>query len=182
MKSLFDQSIEELKQVYTKNYFTEDKMYAQEGNLIFTFPGEEGENILVNVHQSEAFTEPFHAHDYYFFKYAYRGSFESLNSMSGDIIRVEEGELYIGQPNAAHAIRVHDNLDVIMICFIIRKEAMFRTFLPLLIGYKDFFQFLLNPSLDESSDEYVHLKPVDGGNLVRLIKMIVIEAANKKGD
>ncbi len=182
MGSLFDESIEKLKRVYAKRYFTEDKMYAKGDDLVFTFPGDEGENILVNVHQSEAFTEPFHTHDYFFFKYAYKGSFESINDRFGNVIKVQEGELYIGQPNASHAVCVHDNLNVIMICFIIRKDAMFRTFLPLLIGYKDFFQFLLNPSLDESSDEYVHLKPHDDGNLVRLIKMIVIEAANKKDD
>lgn len=182
MDTLFEKSVDSLKQVYVKNYFTDEKMYAKGDSLVFTFPGNDDDDVIVHVHQSEAFTEPFHRHDYYFFKYAYRGSFESLNSLSGDTVRVEEGELYIGQPNACHAIRVHDNLEVIMICFVIRKEAMFQKFLPMLLGYREFCQFLLKPSIDERADECVHLKPQDSGNLIRLIKMIVIECAHAKDD
>lgn len=181
MDSLFEKSIEELKTVYRQRYFTDEKMYAKGDGLVFTWPGAD-ENVLVHVHQSEAFTEPFHSHDYYYFKYAYKGSFESLSNRFGDAIRVDEGEMYIGQPNACHAIRVHDNLNVVMVCLIVRKETMFRTFLPMLVGHKEFFHFLLNPSLDESSDEYIHLRSSANGNLVRLLKMIVIEHANHRED
>lgn len=152
----------------------EEKMYD--------WPGVPEEKIMVVVHQGMGHQKLFHRHDFFYFNYTYQGEYDSISFKYDHRITVRCGELYAGQPFAGHAICVHDDKDTVIIGVLIKRDTFFRSFLPMLSSNSKLFHFLLDPSTNQFSDEFIHFKIEDDCNIRTLLEMMVIEYANKKED
>lgn len=149
---------------------------------IFLWPEGLDDEVIVDVHQSSGVQEPFHHHDYFYFNYAYRGSYTSVIGRDGSSIVIREGEMFAGQPFTGHAICVHDDATVDMIAVCIQKEALFKTYLPLVLNNERLFSFFVHVERNETSEEYIHMSFADDGNVLRVLKMMVIEYAYRRRD
>lgn len=149
---------------------------------MFRWPGTPEEEIMIVVHQSGGRQERFHRHDYFYFNYTYQGEYDSISFKYDNRITIREGELYAGQPFAGHALCVHDDRETAIIGVLIQKDAFCRAFLPMLSANTKLFHFLLDPSTNEFSDEYIHFKIEDDCNIRALLEMMVIEYANRQED
>lgn len=149
---------------------------------MFCWPGSPEDEILIVVHQSGGRQELFHRHDFFYFNYTYQGEYDSISYKYDNRITIREGELYAGQPFAGHAICVHNDKETTIIGVLIQKETFFRTFLPMISANLKFFHFLLDPSTNSFSDEFLHFNIEDSCNIRTLLEMMVIEYANKQED
>lgn len=176
-------AIDKLKAQYPKLDFTyRDFPLGEPGEKMFAWPGPSDEDVLVVVHQCAGVRELFHRHDFFYFNYTYRGCYESLSQRYDNRITVREGELYAGQPFAGHALLAHDDADVVIIGVLVKKEAFFRSFLPMLSSDSRFMRFLLDPSTDCFADEFIHFELEDQCTTRALLEMMVVEYANKRDD
>lgn len=149
---------------------------------MFYWPGAPEDEIIVVVHQSGGRQELFHRHDYFYFNYTYQGEYDSISFKYDNRITIREGELYAGQPFAGHALCVHDDKETTIIGVLIQKDTFCRAFLPMLSANTKLFHFLLDPSTNEFSDEYIHYKIEDDCNIRALLEMMVVEYANRQED
>lgn len=149
---------------------------------MFYWPGAPEDEIMVVVHQSRGRQELFHRHDYFYFNYTYQGEYDSISFKYDNRITIREGELYAGQPFAGHALCVHDDKETTIIGVLIQKDTFCRAFLPMLSANTKLFHFLLDPSTNQFSDEYIHYKVEDDCNIRTLLEMMVVEYANRQED
>ena len=145
-------------------------------------PGPENDEILILVHQSGGRQELFHRHDFFYFNYTYEGEYESISYKYDNRITIHKGDLYAGQPFAGHALCVHDDKETTIIGVLIRREPFFRSFLPMISANSKLFHFLIDPSTNQFSDEFIHFKIEDDCNIRTLLEMMVIEYADEKED
>ena len=176
-------AIETLREQFlTLDWTYHDFSVGSQAEKMYRWPGPAEEEILVLVHQSGGRQELFHRHDFFYFNYTYQGQYDSLSYKYDNRITIHEGELYAGQPFAGHALCVHDDQETTIIGVLIQREAFFRVFLPMLSANTRLFHFLLDPSTDQFSDEYIHFKIEDDCNIRALLEMMVVEYANKQED
>lgn len=176
-------AVEHLRAQYlTLDWTYHDFTFDHQVEKMYRWPGPEHEEILVLVHQSNGRQELFHRHDFFYFNYTYRGEYDSISFKYDNRITIREGELYAGQPFAGHALCVHDNRETTIIGVLIRRETFFRSFLPMLSASSRLFHFLLDPSTNQFSDEYIHIKIDSSSNIRSLLEMMVVEYANKRDD
>lgn len=176
-------AVERLRTEYTALDWTYQKCRGEnKEEKMFYWPGAPEEEIMVVVHQSGGRQELFHRHDYFYFNYTYQGEYDSISFKYDNRITIREGELYAGQPFAGHALCVHDDKETTIIGVLIQKDTFCRAFLPMLSANSKLFHFLLDPSTNEFSDEYIHFKIEDDCNIRALLEMMVIEYANRQGD
>lgn len=149
---------------------------------MFQWPGRQEEEIIILVHQSGGRQELFHRHDFFYFNYTYKGQYDSLSYKYDNRITIRERELYAGQPFAGHALCVHDDQETTIIGVLVQKNTFYRAFLPMLYASSRMFHFLLEPSTNCFSDEFIHFKIEDDCNIRTLLEMMVIEYANKQTD
>lgn len=154
---------------------TIDKMSQWQGDL--------NEDIMIVVFKGKHISEPFHRQDFFFIDYAYRLDYNALSSKFDNLIKVREGDCYIGQPFSGYALRGDStDDDIIMIGVHIKKEAFFREYLPALSMDTAMFRFFLVPQTDKFSDEFIHLSFDKNSPVRSLLEMMVIEYANKQED
>ena len=134
---------------------------GSQNEKMFCWPGPPKDEILIVVHQSGGRQELFHRHDFFYFNYTYQGEYDSISYKYDNRITIREGELYAGQPFAGHAICVHNDKETTIIGVLIQKETFFRAFLPMLSANSKFFHFLLDPSTNSFSDEFLHFNIED---------------------
>lgn len=151
-----------------------DKMYK--------WPGDQSDEVIICVHKSNDIQEIFHRHDFFFFNYTYKGQYESLSHKYDNKITIYENELYAGQPFAGHALYAHDNTETIIIGVLIQKRTFFHSFLPLLTANFSLLHFLLDPSVNSFSDEFIHFKLEKTCHILQLIELMVLEYAYKQSD
>ncbi|UWP59257.1 helix-turn-helix transcriptional regulator [Ruminococcus gauvreauii] len=149
---------------------------------MFYWPGAPEDEIMVVVHQSGGRQELFHRHDYFYFNYTYEGEYDSISFKYDNRITIREGELYAGQPFAGHALCVHDDKETTIMGVLIQKDTFCRAFLPMISANTKLFHFLLDPSTNQFSDEYIHYKIEDDCNIRALLEMMVVEYANRRED
>lgn len=149
---------------------------------MYRWPGPENENILVCVHKSEGVQELFHRHDFFYFNYTYKGRYDSLSHKYDNRITITEKELYAGQPFAGHALCVHDDEETTIIGLLIRRETFCRIFLPMLSASSRLFHFFLDPATNSFSEEFIHFRVEDDGNIRALLEMMAVEYAYKRSD
>lgn len=145
-----------------------------EKELMFEWPGEENEDIIITVRFSDPIDEPFHYHDYFYFNYAYEGGFGSVTNDRSEIF-VRENEVYVGQPFSGHAMKAHDNEAVSIIGVLIRKEAMIRRVLPQLSPTAKLLRFLVQPETEEQSDKFFHVAIREPARMRRLLELMAME-------
>ena len=149
---------------------------------MFRWPGRPEEEIIVCAHQSRGLREPFHTHDFFFFNYTYKGSYECLSERPDRRITVGEGEIYAGQPAAAHALLAHDDRETVIIGLLIQKRTFFHALLPLLTTGFALFDFLLGPAAGREADAALHFKVKRSCLIHSMIESMVIEYASPRPD
>lgn len=170
-----------------EQYLTLDWTYHDIGidgqmEKMYRWPGPENDEILILVHQSGGRQELFHRHDFFYFNYTYEGEYESISYKYDNRITIHQGDLYAGQPFAGHALCVHDDKETTIIGVLIRRETFFRSFLPMISVDSRLFHFLIDPSTNKFSDEFIHFKIEDDCNIRTLLELMVIEYADDKED
>ena len=182
-ESILCAAVDRLRKEYSNlNWAYHDSPTGAPEEKMYYWPGVPEEKIMVVVHQSMGHQELFHRHDFFYFNYTYQGEYDSISFKYDHRITVRCGELYAGQPFAGHAICVHDDKETVIIGVLIKRDTFFRSFLPMLSSNSKLFHFLLDPSTNQFSDEFIHFKIEDDCNIRTLLEMMVIEYANKKED
>jgi AraC-like DNA-binding protein len=182
-KNLLEPALKKLQDEFPiLNWIYYDFPAGNENEKMYKWPGIPEEEIMLTVHKSSGKQELFHRHDFFYFNYTYKGEYNCLSCKYNNKIIIREKELYAGQPFAGHALCVLDNQEVIVIGVLIQKEVFFRSFLPMLSANSKLLHFFLDPATKEFSDEFIHFKIEDDGNIRALLEMMVIEYAYKKED
>lgn len=182
-KDLFVKAVADLQERFD-SYDWSLYDYRHDGitEKMYHWPGDAFEDVMVVVHKSNGVKEEFHRHDFFYFNYTYKGSYESLSQMYNQRITIREGELYAGQPLAGHALFAHDNNDTIVIGVLIKPDSFFRLFMPLLSTDAKMFRFFIDPKTKGVSEEYIHFKPAVSCELRSILEMMVVEYSSGKPD
>lgn len=143
----------------------------------FVWPGTPEEEIKISVHQGTSIQELFHRQDFFFFNFAYLGSFDAYSCRDDNYITINEGEGYMSQPFVGYALNKTAEEEFIIIAVLIRKDTFSRTFLPTLSSDPRLFRFFLNPQTNQYSDEFIRLKFDDETLVRRLLELMTVEYA-----
>lgn len=152
------------------------------GDVTSYWPGKETENVMVCAFKGHEIREPFHRQDFFFLNYAYQNSYEALSAKYDNLITIHENECYIGQPYSGYALRGKSEQEIIILGVLIRKEAFFREYLPILYTDADLFRFFIDPQTNRFSDEFIHLAVPSGHAIRSLLEMMAVEYADAQSD
>lgn len=141
------------------------------------------DEIQVCAFRGTAIEERFHRQDFFFLNYAYRGGYTALSGSADNRIHVHEDDCYVGQPFSAYALeRSLDERGCVIIGVLIRKDAFFRTFLPVLSAQRDLYDFFVEPRENEFSTRSLHVH-FDADDPIRdLLALMVCEYARPQED
>lgn len=78
---------------------------------------------MICVHKGNSIHELFHRQDFYFFNFAYQGSYGAFSYRFDNHITVHEDECYIGQPYAGYALHKDSDEEFIILGVLIQKET-----------------------------------------------------------
>lgn len=109
--------------------------------IVRLWPGSSDEDIMVCVLRNFDFHERLHRQDYYFFNYAYKGSYQAFCDRSSNVVTIHEGECYVGQPFSGYGIRQDAESRSAVVGVLIRKELFYRDFLPVVSSAPAIFRF-----------------------------------------
>lgn len=146
------------------------------------WPGGEQESVMVCVYRDSNIHEPFHRHDFIYFNYAYHNDYAALSDRDGNLIRIHQGECYIGQPFSGYALRSIPGVESTIVGVLIKKEVFFRSFLQTFSSDNTLFHFFLDPERDKYSDKYLHFSFRHVPQIRPLLEMMILEYANRKVD
>lgn len=158
--------------------------YKEDGHdyLKNLWPGGREEQVMVCVYQGSDIHEPFHRHDFIYFNYAYRNDYAALSDIEGNLIRIREGECYIGQPFSGYALRSLPETESTIVGVLIKKEAFFRDFMQTFASDNTLFHFFLDPEYNRYADQYLHFSFGKSQEIKPLLNMMILEYANRKED
>ena len=149
---------------------------------ILYWPGDPKEDIMICVLKDQDFFEELHRHDFFFFNYAYKNDYEAETEHTDNIIRIREGECYIGQPFAGYGLRQTKEDPAVVIGVLVQKNMFYRDFLPIVSTDPVIFRFFLDPRSNAFSEDFLHF-PLDPVSAVReLLEIMIMEYANKRPD
>lgn len=155
---------------------------ANSDDLISYWPGTDDEDVMVCVFKGNEINEPFHRQDFFFINYAYKNKYQALSSKYNNLITINEGECYIGQPYSGYALRGKDEREIIIIGILIRKDSFFREYLPTIYTDAQLFRFFIDPQTNKFSDEFIHLSIEKEHAIPTILELMVMEYANIKND
>ena len=179
LKQSMDFLAEEFRHLdFTFHHFREDG-HDYVKNL---WPGGEDENVMVCVYRDSVIHEPFHRHDFIYFNYAYHNDYAALSDQEGNLIRIHQGECYIGQPFSGYALRSIEGVESTIVGVLIRKEAFFRNFMQTFASDNTLFHFFLDPERDRYADRYLHFSFGQNPQIRPLLDGMIIEYANRGED
>lgn len=150
--------------------------------LVSQWQGDPADDIMVVVFSGDHVSEPYHFQDFFFIDYAYRGSYDALSSDESNLITVNEGDCYVGQPHSGYALRGDDPGGIVMVGVHIKREAFFREYLPALSANPEMLRFFLQPRANSFSEEFVHVSLTHVPLARELFEIMVVEYANKDAD
>lgn len=149
------------------------------GELVSHWPGDESEEVMVIVFQGKKIDEQFHRQNFFYFHFAYRGSYDTLSAKYGSRTTIREGECYIGQPYSGYAAKYDSERECTIIGILIRTETFLREYISALAADTAMLSFFLEPQKNRYSDEFIHLKIPDASPVWKLLGIMALEYANK---
>ena len=155
---------------------------GQPGDVTSFWPGGEGRDVVVCAFKGSDIAEPFHRQDFFFINYAYRGGYDALSAAHDNLISVREGELYVGQPYSGYALRSRGGEEAVILGVLIRKDAFFREYLPVVYADAGLFRFFLDPRRDRFSDEFIHLSLPRDHAVRQILEMMAVEYVDAQPD
>ena len=158
----------------------EFKTIEQNGKneIVRLWPGSPDEDIMICVLKQFDFHEELHRQDYYFFNYAYKGSYQTISDVRNNVVTIHEGECYVGQPFCGYGIRQNKDTPAIVIGVLIQKELFYRDFLPVVSSAPAIFRFFIDPQQNEFSTEYLRFAFPKDSPVKKLLELMVIEYAD----
>lgn len=155
---------------------------ASLGDVTSYWPGSKDEDVLVCVFKGNKIREPFHRQDFFFINYAYKNSYQALSEKYDNLITIREDECYIGQPYSGYALRADSTEAIVIVGVLVRKDAFFKEYLPIVYADSELFRFFIEPRRNKFSDEYIHI-PVTKEHAIRtLLELMVVEYADRSED
>jgi AraC-like DNA-binding protein len=170
-----------------------DKLAERFGTLDWTYydvPGTAGEDkmwhwlggddedVMMCVFRGREIHEQFHRQDFFFFNYAYKGSFSAVSQHQGNRITVGQGELVAGQPFTGYALDGSSDDEIVNAGVLVRKELFYRRLLPLVAVDRSMLHFFTDPEGNRFSNEFIHLPARRGYPYRELIRLMIVEYAN----
>lgn len=146
------------------------------------WPGGEDEGVMVCVYRNSDINEPFHRHDFIYFNFAWENDYAALSDQEGNLIRIREGECYIGQPFSGYALRSIEGVESTIVGVLIKKEVFFRNFMQTFSSDSTLFHFFLDPERDKYADKYLHFSFGDNPEIRPILGMMILEYANRGED
>lgn len=146
------------------------------------WPGSEKEDVIVCAFKGNEISEPFHRQDFFFINFAYQNNYDALSAKYDNLITVRENECYIGQPYSGYALRGKSENEIIILGILIKKDAFFREYLPVIYTDSELFRFFINPQTNKFSDEFIHFAVSKNHSIRSVLEMMVIEYADKQND
>ena len=122
---------------------------------ILYWPGDPKEDIMICVLKDQDFFEELHRHDFFFFNYAYKNDYEAETEHTDYIIRIREGECYIGPPFAGYGLRQTKEDPAVVIGVLVQKNMFYRDFLPIVSTDPVIFRFFLDPRSNAFSEDFL---------------------------
>lgn len=172
--------------ILAARFGTYDMVYTSvpemEGETYFPWYGRQDEEIMVCVYRGKAMHETFHRHDFFFFNFAYENHYETLSYTPDNLIKVHEGELYLGQPFTGYALRGNPDEECIIIGVLVRKETFFDSFLPFTNISDRLLRFFIEPMSAPKADSFLILHPGPDFPIRSLLENMIIEYAHEKPD
>lgn len=146
----------------------------------FEWYGGENEDVMVCAHVGRGLSERFHRHGFFFFNYAYDGSYQALSHTRDNLVTVRQGEVYVGQPFSGYALRGNEERDIVILGVLVREEAFYREFLPQLMDDPELVDFWLGPRDNRFSDEWRQLAMPDDSPARELFEIMAQEYAFRR--
>ncbi len=151
--------------------------------IVSYWPGDPNEDVMVCVLKDGQINEPFHRQDFFFFNYAYKGSYSALCMSDQNLITVRENECYIGQPYNGYALKgTVRNGEIIIIGILIHRETFLHDYLSTISYDSSMLQFFLEPQSNPLSEHYIRLSFDNDPSVKHLLELIVAEYAQKQED
>lgn len=183
MPSLPDSICELAAQWSSLNWDFRDRDVGGRVEKVSQWQGDPAEDVMVVVFEGPEITEPFHRQDFFFLDYAYRGSYDVLSSEEDNLVAIDEGDCYVGQPYSGYALRGRGgSSNIVMIGVHIKRDVFFREYLATFSSDPEMFRFFLEPEKDRFSDEFIHLHLDEGSQARTLLELMVVEYAQKGHD
>ena len=141
------------------------------------------DEIQICVFKGKRIEERFHRQDFFFLNYAYRGGFTALSGSSDNRISLHENDCYVGQPFSAYALECSlDKRGCVIIGVLIRKDAFFRTFLPVLSVKHELYRFFIEPQENEFATRSLQVSFDEPDPMRTLLELMVCEYAHPQED
>lgn len=135
------------------------KYYYKENDLILTeaYPclsGEgEPENIVIALNQLTTLQQPVHRHESFVINYLCSGC--AVIDTAHEQLVMQPGDVYVSQPHTPYSCRAqHSDVPSQLISVFIRKELLYRVFLPLLPD-SAMLHFFIQPYSEPYSENYL---------------------------
>lgn len=119
------------------------------------WPGRKDEDVMVCAYVGDSISEPFHRQDFFFLNYAWKGPFRTLSARYDNLVTVEEGECYLGQPYSGYGLRAIEGSPTVIVGLLVRRDCFFRDFLPSLSSDQGLFEFFAGPERDRFSEGFL---------------------------
>lgn len=140
--------------------------------------GGEDESVMMCVFKGREIHEAFHRQDFFFFNYAYRGSFDAVSQQQGNRITVRENEMVAGQPFTGYALDGSSETEIVNVGTLVRKELFYRKFLPLISGSRRLLHFFLEPESNLFSNDFLHVSARRGFPYREILNLMIVEYAH----
>lgn len=155
---------------------------AKADDITSYWPGKENEEVLVCVFKGHEISEPFHRQDFFFINYAYRNSYDALSAKYDNLITIHENECYIGQPYSGYALQGKSEDEIVILGVLIKKDAFFREYLPVIYTDAELFRFFIDPQTNRFSDEFIHLSVLEDHAIRTILELMAVEYADAQSD
>lgn len=149
---------------------------------VLYWPGDLKDEIMICVLKDQVFRESLHRHDFFFFNYAYRFDYEAETEVPGHVIRIKEGECYIGQPFTGYGLRQSADDPAVVIGVLVQKQMFYRDFLPVIASDPTIFRFFLDPQSNIYSDDHLHFLIQEESPVRSILETMVMEYAHRRED
>lgn len=155
---------------------------AKADDITSYWPGQENEDVLICVFKGHEISEPFHRQDFFFINYAYCNSYDALSAKYDNLITIHENECYIGQPYSGYALRGKSEDEIVILGVLIKKDAFFREYLPVIYTDAELFHFFIDPQTNCFSDEFIHLSVPEDHAIRTILELMAMEYADAQSD
>lgn len=152
--------------------------YSRGGHRVQRWLGKPEDDVMICLLRSHHTAEDYHKQDYFFFNYAYKGSYQALSQKYNNLIALREDECYFSQPECGYSINVSSTTDTIIIGVLIKKNTFFKEYLSVIATDSALFNFFLTPEKNSFAEEFIKLDFSSDMTVRRLLELMVVEYAS----